>query len=267
MNDSKTPEPPLLAKELRELRLPSIGSNWEQAAAEAGKRGTPYAEYLAELVHHEVLERHDRRVSRRVKEARFPSLKTLDTFDFDRQPSIAREKILDLARGDFVTRHENIVLLGEIGTGKTHLASSIGFACCQRGFRVRFLTATDLTTTLVESKSADRLSRKLDQLARYDLVILDELGYVPFDRAGADLLFTFITRIYEQRSLIVTTNLPFPRWSEVFQDATAAAAVIDRVVHHATILQTEGKSYRLQAAEDSRLAAESAAETSGEKPF
>ena len=114
------------------------------------------------------------------------------------------------------------------------------------------MTAADLTTVLIESKSVDRLSRKLDQLARYDVVIIDELGYVPFDRAGADLLFTFITRVYEQRSLIVTTNLPFDRWSEVFQDATAAAAVIDRIVHHATILTTTGKSYRLRAAEASQ---------------
>ena len=255
MSDSITPEPPLLARELRELRLPTIMANWKRASEEAGKSGVPYAEYLADLVHHEILDRHDRRVSRRVKEAKFPTLKTLDTFDFDRQPGITREKLLELARGDFVTRHENVVLLGEIGTGKTHLASAIGFACCQRGFRVRFMTAADLTTVLIESKSVERLSRKLDQLARYDLIILDELGYVPFDRTGADLLFTFVTRIYEQRSLIVTTNLPFPRWSEVFQDATAAAAVIDRVVHHSTILQTEGKSYRLETAEAARLAA------------
>lgn len=255
MSSPLTPEPPLLESELRELRLPTIVANWKQSAEDAGKRGLPYAEFLADLVHHEILDRHDRRVNRRVKEAKFPSLKTLDTFDFDRQPGITQEKLLELARGDFVTRHENIVLLGEIGTGKTHLASAIGFACCQRGFRVRFMTAADLTTVLIESKSVDRLSRKLDQLARYDLVILDELGYVPFDRAGADLLFTFITRIYEQRSLIVTTNLPFPRWSEVFQDTTAAAAVIDRVVHHSTILQTEGKSYRLETAEAVQLAA------------
>lgn len=254
MSAANQPEPPMLAKELRELRLPSFIERWSQVASEAQKRGTSYAEFLAELVHHEIVDRHDRRVHRRIKEARFPSLKTLDTFEFARQPDIDRDTILELARGDFVERRENIVLLGEIGTGKTHLASAIGFACCQRGCRVRFLTAADLTTLLVESKSVDRLSRKLDQLARFDVVVIDELGYVPFDRAGADLLFTFITRVYEQRSLIVTTNLPFARWSEVFQDATAAAAVIDRIVHHATILTTAGKSYRLQAAEDAQAA-------------
>lgn len=242
----------MLTRELRELRLPSVLEHWRTAAEDAAEKGESHAEYLADLVHREITDRHDRRVQRRIQEARFPTLKTMDTFDFDRQPGISRDKLLDLARGSFVDRRENVVLLGEIGTGKTHLASSIGFACCQRGMRVRFMTAADLTTMLVESKSVDRLSRKLDQLARYDLVILDELGYIPFDRAGADLLFTFITKIYERRSLIVTTNLPFARWSEVFQDTTAAAAVIDRIVHHATILETRGKSYRLQAAEDAQ---------------
>ena len=255
MSDSITPEPPLLARELRELRLPTIMANWKRASEEAGKSGVPYAEYLADLVHHEILDRHDRRVSRLMPGWRSKS-KASSVFSVGNLASFTRRlTLLELARGDFVTRHENVVLLGEIGTGKTHLASAIGFACCQRGFRVRFMTAADLTTALIESKSVDRLSRKLDQLARYDLIILDELGYVPFDRIGADLLFTFVTRIYEQRSLIVTTNLPFPRWSEVFQDATAAAAVIDRVVHHSTILQTEGKSYRLETAEAARLAA------------
>lgn len=239
----------MLVKQLRELRLPSFVEHWRRIEEESQRRGASYAEFLAELVNHESTDRTDRRVARRIQDAKFPSLKTLDTFEFDKQPSVDKDVVLGLARGDFVERRENVVLLGEIGTGKTHLASAIGFACCQRGMRVRFLTAADLTTLLVESKSVDRLSRRLDQLARFDLIIMDELGYVPFDRAGADLLFTFITRIYEQRSLIVTTNLVFGRWTEVFQDATAAAAVIDRIAHHATILKTEGRSYRLTTAE------------------
>ena len=189
-------------------------------------------------------------VERRIRSAKFPSTKSLDSFDFKALPSLNKVLVLDLARSEFILRRENIIALGPSGTGKTHLAIAIGFACCQLGMRVRFLTAAEMTTVLVEARSVDRLSRKLEQLARFDLVIIDELGYVPFDRAGADLLFTFITKIYEQRSLIVTTNLPFARWSEVFQDATAAAAVIDRIVHHSTILETKGKSYRLQAAED-----------------
>ena len=253
MKNRALPEPPLLDSELRELRMPSIQAGWRQAAQKAARQGTGYSEYLAELVHLEITDRRDRRVQRRIKEARFPSVKTLDTFEFDRQPGVSRDQVLALAQGDFVSRPENVVLLGEIGTGKTHLACAIGFACCQRGLRVRFITAAELTTALVEAKASNRLSRKLEQLARFDLVILDELGYVPFDRSGADLLFAFIAKVYEHRSLMVTTNLPFPRWSEVFLDATAAAAVIDRIVHHATILQTAGKSYRLQAAEEARL--------------
>ncbi len=131
---------------------------------------------------------------------------------------------------------------------------ALGMACCQHDYRVRFLTAAELTTLLVEAQQQGRLARKLDQLARFDVVIVDELGYVPFDKAGADLLFGFISRRYERGSLVVTTNLPFARWSEVFLDATAAAAVIDRIVHHATVLTTNGDSYRLKAAQRNQTA-------------
>lgn len=247
-----TIEPPHLVGDLKELKLPSFVEHWERLASEAGRRRQSHAEYLAELAHQEVCDRHERRVRRRISEARFPRLKTLDGFDFDAQPSLDRDEVLQLARGDFVDEHANVVLMGEVGTGKTHLAIALGMACCQRGRRVRFATAAELTNLLVESKSAARLSRRLEQMARYDVVILDELGYVPFDKLGADLLFAFITKVYERRSLIVTTNLPFARWNEVFLDATAAAAVIDRVVHHATILKTEGKSYRLRDAEQAK---------------
>ena len=137
-----------------------------------------------------------------------------------------------------------IRLVGEVGTGKTHLGIALVVACCQRNLRARFLTATELVNSLAESKVQGRLARKLEHLARYDVVCIDELGYVPFDKQGADLLFNLISRMYERRSLIVTTNLPFARWGEVFYDPTAAAAVIDRIVHHATILKTEGESFR-----------------------
>ena len=244
-----TIEPPHLTNDLKELKLPTIAEHWERLAREASRRRQPHAEYLAELTHQEICDRRERRVRRRIGDARFPRLKTLDGFDFDAQPQLDRDEVLELAKADFVDEHANVVLVGEVGTGKTHLAIALGMACCQRGKRVRFTTAAELTNLLVESKSADRLSRRLDQMARFDVVVLDELGYVPFDKLGADLLFSFITKVYERRSLIVTTNLPFARWNEVFLDATAAAAVIDRIVHHATILKTEGKSYRLRDAE------------------
>ncbi len=147
------------------------------------------------------------------------------------------------------------MFVGGVGTGKTHLSIALGMACCQHDYRVRFVTAAELVTMLVEAQQQGRLARKLAQLARFDVVHVDELGYVPLDKAGADLLFGFISQRYERRSLVVTTNLPFARWSEVFLDPTAAAAVIDRIVHHATVLQTTGSSFRLAAAKQNQAPA------------
>jgi DNA replication protein DnaC len=245
-------EPPHLATDLKTLCLATIGTHWERFAEEARRKRQPHADYLADLVSYEVAKRRERRIQRRIGEAHFPILKTLDAFDFSAQPGLDRNEALELFRCDFVAEAANVVLLGAVGTGKTHLAIALGMACCQHDHRVRFTTAAELTNAFVEAKREGRLSRKLEQIARYDVVILDELGYVPFDREGADLLFGFITRVYERKSLVVTTNLPFAKWSEVFHDATSAAAVIDRIVHHATVLQTEGSSYRLKTAKDRR---------------
>lgn len=245
---SKFIEPPHLATDLKELQLPTILGAWQQRAEDAQKKRQGHAEYLADLVSLEVTGRRERRIQRRIQEARFPILKTMDTFDFAAQPSLDREAIAELFHCSFVEQAGNAVLVGPVGTGKTHIAIALGIACCQREHRVRYITAAELTNALVEAKKDGRLSRKIELFARFDVVVLDELGYVPFDKQGADLLFGFITRVYERRSLIVTTNLPFARWSEVFLDATAAAAVIDRVVHHATVLKTDGDSYRLKVA-------------------
>ena len=249
MADVKIAEPPHLMVDLKTLCLATIGAQWQRFAQEARRKRQPHADYLADLVSFEVAKRRERRIQRRIQDARLPILKTLDGFDFSAQPELDRDEVLELFRGEFVTQAANVVLLGGVGTGKTHLAIALGMACCQQDHRVRFTTAAELTNAFVEAKSEGRLARKLEQMARYDIVILDELGYVPFDREGADLLFSFITRVYERRSLVVTTNLPFAKWSEVFHDATAAAAVIDRIVHHATVLQTQGSSYRLKTAQ------------------
>lgn len=248
MSAPKIEEPAHLLADLKTLNLATMASQWQRLAAQAQRKRQPHADYLADLVSLEVSGRRERRIQRRVKDAKFPVLKSLDGFDFEAQPGVQRDTVLELARGDFVEEKSNLVCVGGVGTGKTHLAIAIGLSVCQKDKRVRFLTAAELTNTLVEAKQHGRHARKLEQLARYDLVILDELGYVPFDKEGADLLFGFIARVYERRSLIVTTNLPFSRWSEVFLDATAAAAVIDRIVHHATILRTSGESYRLRDA-------------------
>jgi len=241
-------EPPHLVSDLKALCLPTIRAQWPRLTEEATRRRQLHAEYLAELVHLEVIHRREARIARRMQEARFPVVKSLDAFDFSTQPGLPKDEILELARGRFLAEKRNVVLIGGVGTGKTHLAIGIALSCCQQEKRVRFVTAADLTNLLHEAKVQGRLSRKLEQLARFDLVVLDELGYVPFDAIGAELLFNFIAKVYEQRSLIVTTNLPFARWSEVFRDPTAAAAVIDRIVHHATILKTDGESYRLRDA-------------------
>lgn len=246
MSKPQVIEPPHLDVDLRELRLPAVLGHWRRLAEEATRKRQPPADYLAELAHLEVTTRHERRTQRLLTDARLPVLKTLDGFDFEAQPSLDRDAVLELFRCEFVERRANVVLVGEIGTGKTHLASALVVACCQKRMRARFVTAAELVNMLAEAKSHSRLDRKLEQLARFDVVCIDELGYVPFDKQGADLLFNFIARMYERRSLIVTTNLPFGRWGEVFYDATAAAAVIDRIVHHATILKTQGESYRLK---------------------
>jgi DNA replication protein DnaC len=252
MATPRIPEPPHLMTDLKTLCLATIAAHWERFAQEARRKRQPHADYLADLVSFEVAKRRERRIQRRIQEAHYPILKTLDSFDFSTQPGLDRNEVLELFRCEFVAEAANVVLLGGVGTGKTHLAIALGMACCQQDHRVRFTTAAELTNAFVEAKREGRLSRKLEQMARYDVVILDELGYVPFDREGADLLFGFITRVYERKSLVVTTNLPFAKWSEVFHDATSAAAVIDRIVHHATVLQTEGSSYRLKTAKARR---------------
>ena len=248
MANAKIQEPPHLVTDLKSMYLTSMASQWRRLAEDARSKRQPHAEYLADLARLEVTGRRERRIQRRIKDARFPMLKTLDAFDFEAQQGLDRDDVLELFDCEFVPQAANVVLVGGVGTGKTHIAIALGMACCQKDYRVRFTTAAELTNILVEAKSQDRLSRKLEQLARFDVIAIDELGYVPFDKQGADLLFGLITRVYERRSLIVTTNLPFARWSEVFLDATAAAAVIDRIVHHATVLKTEGDSYRLRTA-------------------
>ncbi len=258
MKKSTLVEPAHLLADLKTLGLPAVAASWERLALEAERKRQAHPEYLAELAHLEVNQRRERRIERLIREARFPVLKTLDGFDFASQPGIDKDEVLELARCDFLAEKRNVVLVGPVGTGKTHLAIALSIAACQREKRVRFVTAAELTNTLSEAKSEGRLSRKLEYFARFDLVVLDELGYVPFDKLGADLLFGFITKVYEKRSLIVTTNLAFARWSEVFLDATAAAAVIDRVVHHVTIVKTDGESFRLKDARRSSRSARKA---------
>jgi DNA replication protein DnaC len=195
MTASTVLEPPHLQSDLRTLCLPAVATHWKRLSEEARRARQSPADYLAELMSLEVQQRREKRIQRRINEARFPMLKTLDTFDFATQRAVDREALLELARAGFVAEHANVVLIGGVGTGKTHLAIALGVACCQREHRVRYTTAAELTNTLVEAQREGKLSRKLEQLSRFEVLVLDELGYVPFDKLSADLLFGLVSKV------------------------------------------------------------------------
>ena len=231
---------------LRQLRLPTVAANYRKFAQEAAHSGQPYEEYLLALLEHEANQRDVNRRKRRVQEARFPVLRTLDEFDFAALPSLNRTKVLDLARGEYVARHENIALIGSIGTGKTHMAIALGLAACEQGRRVRFYTAAGLINELLEAQEAHRLSRLETWLMKQDVIILDEVGFVPFSQRGAQMLFAFVSQKYLRGSLIVTSNLAFAEWTEVFGDPRLTSALLDRMTHRCHILKFDGESYRFR---------------------
>jgi len=238
----------LLEHHLKQLKLPSFLREYEKMAALCGQERADYQTYLLRLAEVELVDRERRAAERRVKAARFPVLKTLDTFDFSAQPSINEALIRELMRGEYMDRRENVLLIGNSGTGKTHLATALAFAACQQGRGVRFFTATGLVTQLLERREDRELERFLKQLERSDLIVLDELGYVPFSKAGAELLFDVVGRAYERTSLTVTTNLPFEAWIEIMGSERLTGALLDRLTHRVHIIEANGPSYRLEEA-------------------
>jgi DNA replication protein DnaC len=236
----------LLEHYLKQLKLPTILREHAKMATVCRQEQADYQTYLLRLLEAEAIDRERRSAERRVKAARFPVLKTLDTFDFQAQPSINRTLVRELMRGEYIDRHENVLLVGNSGTGKTHLATALGFAACQQGRRVRFFTVTGLVTHLLERREERDLERVHKRLERLHLLVLDELGYVPFSKAGAELLFEVVSRTYERTSLIVTTNLPFEQWTEVMGSERLTGALLDRLTHHVHILEANGESYRLK---------------------
>jgi DNA replication protein DnaC len=235
----------LLEHHLKQLKLPTMIQEYAAVASVCAKDRADYPTYLLRLCERELLDRERRAAERRVKNARFPVTKTLETFDFKRLPSINETLIRELMTGEYIDRHENLLLVGNSGTGKTHLATALAFGACHQGRRVRFFTVTGLVTQLTEAREEKQLERLLKLLQRQDLVVLDELGYVPFSKLGAELLFEVVSRAYERLSLIVTTNLPFEQWTEVCGSQRLTGAMLDRLTHRVHILEANGESYRL----------------------
>jgi DNA replication protein DnaC len=236
----------LLEHYLKVLKLPTMLREYGKLAALCRQERSDYQTFLLRLVERELQEREVRAAQRRVKAAKFPVTKTLDTFDFSAQPSLNQELVRELVAGEYIERRENVLLVGNSGTGKTHLATALAFAACQQGRRVRFFTATGLVTHLLERREDRQLERLMGQLERHHLIVLDELGYVPFSKTGAELLFEVVSRAYERSSLIVTTNLPFEDWTEVMGSERLTGALLDRLTHRIHILEANGDSYRLR---------------------
>lgn len=236
----------LLSENLRELNLMNMVRHMEVQLRQARDAGLDHAQFLLDLTDLELRTRADNREKRRIKESRFPLHKSLEGFDFTAASGLDRRVIGELAGGAYLRDHRNVILLGKSGTGKTHLAIALGTEACRQNKRVRFMTGYALANELIEARSEKTLGRLLGKYARLDLLILDELGYVPFSQEGAELLFQVLAERYERGSVIITTNLGFADWTKIFGDANMTAALLDRLTHRAQIIECLWDSYRLR---------------------
>ena len=242
----------LLKHHLKQLKLPTFLAEYEKIAQECAQNGIDHVRYLLRLAELELIERERRMAERRIRAAKFPVVKGLDSFDFTAIPSLNKMLVMELARGEYILRRENIIALGNSGTGKSHVALALGLAACQRGISVGFTTAAGLVHQLMEARDEKRLPRLQAQLAACKLLIIDELGYVPRSPTGAELLFEVFSQRYERGSIIVTSNLPFKEWTSVFGSERLTGALPDRLTHHVHILELNGDSYRLKQSKGRR---------------
>lgn len=235
----------LLAHHLKALKLPTFLREHQKLARQCAAEGMDHVQYLARLVELELIDRERRMVERRIKAAKFPTVKSLDSFDFSAIPKLNKMQVLELARCEWINRRENVIALGPSGTGKTHVALGLGLAACQKGLSVGFTTAASLVSEMMEARDERRLLRVQKQMAGYKLLIIDELGFVPLSKTGAELLFELISQRYERGSTLITSNLPFDEWTETFGSERLTGALLDRLTHHVSILEMNGESYRL----------------------
>ena len=237
----------LLEHYLKQLRLPTMVREYRKLAEQCAKEATTFEQFLLRLVELEMMDRERRSTERRIKSARFPVTKSLETYNFLAIPTLNKKPVVELARGEWISRRENVLALGNSGTGKTHIGLALGLAACQQGFRVRFTTAASLVHELMEAKDEKRLLRYQRILARQELLIVDELGFVPLSKTGAEMLFEVFSQRYERASTLVTSNLPFAEWTEVLGSERLTGALLDRLTHHVHILEMNGDSYRLKS--------------------
>ncbi len=246
MNASATPST-TLREQLTYLKLPFVREHFESLAKEAAQAHWGHIDYLAGLVEGEALERQQRAIERRIRLARFPVIKTLEPFQWTWPRKINRLQVQDLFRLKFIKDKGNVIFLGGVGLGKTHLATALGYAACLKGYSVLFTTAVEVINTLAAAQNAGRLKQELNKYLRPTLIVLDEIGYLPIDKTGADLLFQIISQRYERGSIILTSNRVFKKWPETFNnDSTLTSALLDRLLHHAETILIEGKSYRMK---------------------
>ena len=236
-----------LQEQLKTMKLRFIRENYPSMIEQAGREEWPHLELLMRLVDGEAQYRADNALRRRLKAARFPVLKTLDTFDWNWPRKINRPLVQDLFRLAWVPEHGNVIFLGGVGQGKTHLASALAYAACLEGYSVLFTTAIEVIQTLAAAHATHKFKAEIKRYIKPQVLVLDELGYLPIDKAGADLLFQVVSQRYECGALILTTNTPFKQWSSLFNnDSTLASALLDRLLHHAQTVVIEGKSYRMK---------------------
>lgn len=236
----------LLDTYLTQLRLPTFVQHYRRVAADAAQANLSYEHFLLALAEQEVAQREQQRQAQRIKAARFPILKELADFDFSCVPNLNKALVLDLAQGHYIAKAESILLVGNPGVGKTHLATGLALAACRQGSRVRFYNAAALVSELIQAQDEHRLPRVFQTALKQQVLVLDELGFIPFSSIGAHLLFQFCSTIYERVALIVTTNLRFADWPQLFGDERLTAALLDRLTHRAHIVELVGESFRLR---------------------